>query len=252
MIPKEHGAWNVLFISITAGWLALGGWNPAALAITVLFILGFVLRAPLSVWRQWRLANPGLARLGLATFSAELVLFAVSGRVFWALSPPEALRWVLLGAIPIGFGMAGLYLRFKNLRFLWAEVLGFLGLTLLVPVVYLCGEGATRDKALWLYALFAGQSVLALTYVKVRQGWLASSRKGGTIDGAARWRDGGRTLAYHGLFVLGILACPHGGGWLALGPLAAFLRASGGISKGRPGLPIMKLGLQEMAIQWFT
>ncbi|GEM_PF-2150415 len=247
MFPKEHGAWNVLWVSLVAGWLTLGSWNGAALSVSCFFVLGFILRAPLNVWRQWRVADPAKATQALGIFLLECVAFLLSGWWFWAASPPTAIRWVLLGVIPLGAAMAGFYLWKKSLRFFWAEALGFLGLPLLVPVIYLCGPQGSNDKALWLYALFAGQSLLALTYVKVRQGWLAASRNGVAIGGARRWRDGRRTVALHGLFVLGILACPHGGGWLALGPLVAFLRALGGVSQGRPGLPIMKLGLLEMA-----
>jgi hypothetical protein len=247
MLPKEHGAWNILSVSAAAGWLARGAWDPAALAATLFFLLGFILRAPLGTWRQYRAVDPPRARKALLAFLVGSVLCAASFAAFWVLAPPSALRWMLFGAVPLGLLLGILYLWKRTLRFLAAEVLGFLGLSLLVPVLYLCAPGSEGGKAAWLYSLFAGQGLLALSYVRVRRDWFLAAKRGEPAPmGAARWRRGFWTLQLHALFVLGILGCPHGGGLLAVAPTLSFFRALSGVALGRPDLPIMRLGQGEM------
>lgn len=244
MLPKEHGAWNALIACLAAGWILLAGWNATALAATLFWLSGFILRAPISTARQYRAADPPRARRALGFCFFLLAVLLLSGFYFAENTPPGELRLVFLAATPIGILLVAMAWVKRTLRFLPAEILGFAGVSLVVPVLYLTRPGAGKGKALLLYGLFAGYFITALLYVRVRQEWLRRSRNGEKFGWRRRMADGKWVLALHLLFPAGVLMAAGGGWWTA--PLYASLRASAGLFKGRPELPLMKLGLREM------
>src|SRR5665213_2829704 len=102
LLPKEHGAWNALLVSLTAGWIALGHWNVAALAVSLLWISGFVLRVPLTTYRQYRKADPAKARQAVGVSAFWIMVLILSGIVFYQTAPEKDVRIVCLGAVPLG------------------------------------------------------------------------------------------------------------------------------------------------------
>lgn len=244
MLPKEHGAWNALIVCLAAGWALLAGWNATALAATLFWLSGFILRAPISTARQYRVADPPRARRALGFSVLLLAVLLLSGFYFGEKAPPRELRLVFLAATPIGILLVILAWVKRTLRFLPAEILGFAGVALAVPVLYLTRPGAGEAKALLLYGLFAGYFMAALLYVRVRQEWLRRSRNGEGFALGRRLADGKWALALHLLFPAVVLMATGGGWWTA--PLYALLRAVAGLIKGRPELPLMKLGVREM------
>ncbi len=245
MLPKEHGAWNALLVSLFAGWIILGEWNIAALAASFFWISGFILRGPFSTYCQYKKADPLKSRLALGFAVFLVATLVLSGLVFYQTAPVADIRLVESLAIPLGAVIFVLTVFHRSLRFLAAEIFGFAGICLLVPTLFLTIPKADPTKALWLYAFFAGYFILSLFYVKTRQGWLAQSRKGVNLNWAQRLSKGWIMVLIHFLLVLIIVWLAPSRLWF-LGPLYAGFRVLTGVLWGKMGLPIMKLGVREM------
>jgi hypothetical protein len=246
MIPKEHGAWNALLVSLCAGWMALAGWNPAAMAASLFWFSAFILRGPLSVVRQYRLADPRRFR---RAWGYTLVLFgalALSGVLFYLTAPPKAALAVGAGALPLGFLLSLFAFYQRTLRFLAVEMGGFAGLCLLAPVIYLTRDGATWNRAFLIYVLFGGYFLLALLYVRARLGLKKRIGMGGSPGFSGRlYPYSGTLLAW--LFYMLAVFWVSGKNWLPLaGPFYTGGRILAGALGEQAGLPAMKLGLQEM------
>ncbi len=243
MFPKEHGAWNALLVSLFAGWIGLDQWNPVALAATLIWFSGFVLRAPTLTFLQYRKADQAKARKALVFAILLLVALAFSTLYFFRNAPQTALSLVLFLGLPIGVLICGIAVIRRNLRLVIVEVLGFAGICLLAPVLALCSPLIPLSKAFWLYGLFGGYFILAIFYIKVRQKWVALMKDGIHSSLDLRMEDGAAPLLLHALFVGAVYwANP----WMALGPLWALGRVLAGVMGGKPDLPIMRLGVREM------
>jgi hypothetical protein len=246
LLPKEHGAWNALLVCLAAGWVLLGEWNGAAFAASLFWISGFSLRAPLSTFRQYQKADSAKARGALLVFLIFLLTLFLSGYWFWKEAPEVCFKWVLRAGIPLGLWISFLSVWKRNLRFLWAEIPGFAGLCLLTPAIYLTKPTANEQRALLIYFLFAVYFILALFYVKVRQKWVAETRKGPEISREDRFWDGRWVILFHVFFLVMIVVAAVPAYGMSLGPLYALGRAWTGLKWGKPDLPLMKLGIQEM------
>jgi hypothetical protein len=245
MIPKEHGAWNVLGVALALGWACLGSFNLTALDATLLWLCGFTLRAPLQTWRQYCVADARRARLALG-WALALILTAGCAGWDFILRAPGPCKALALGAgMPLGAVLLILTLLRRNLRHPIIETLGFLGLCLLAPVLVLTGPPMNSQKILWLSCLLAAYFLLGLGYVKLRQGWLARSRSGETWDWPKKLREGKGVLLGHLALVLVAAWWAPTWGW-TLASAWGLLRAWGGVGWGKSNLPLMKLGLREM------
>lgn len=245
MLPKEHGAWNVLLVSLIAGWIALGHWNVAALAVSLLWFSGFVLRTPLTTYRQYRKADPAKARQAVGVSAFWLMVLILSGIVFYQTAPEKDVRIVFLVAGPLGtviFIMAAVR---RSLRFFEAELLGFVGICLVAPVIYLSSPLNDMTKALWLYMLIGGYFILALLYIKVRQSWVAQARQGLRLTLSQRCSQSCFVFLLHIFYIGAVMATAPSWLW-GIGPLYAGIKAGIGLGWGKPNLPIMKLGIREM------
>lgn len=149
-LPRQHGAWSVLLLAYVLG-LAVGGPNPPALLLLPPLIAALPLRHTALLWL--RAGSSGrrrplavwLAVYGLVLILSGALLVGVYGR--WLLLPPGALA----GAV--GLASAGLEQRRLD-RTLGAELLGMVGLSLVVPAtVYAAsGEFGAATFGLWLLA----------------------------------------------------------------------------------------------------
>jgi hypothetical protein len=245
LLPKEHGAWNALLVSLVVGWMALGQWNVAALAVSILWFSGFVLRAPLTTYRQYRKADPPKARRALGVSVFWLVVLILSGLVFYLTAPGNDIRIVCFTAAPLGTVIFILAAIRRSLRFFEAELLGFIAICLAAPVIYLSSPLNDTIKALWLYVLIGGYFILALLYIKVRQSWVARARRGFQLTVSQRRSQGFFVFLLHGFYIGGVVAMAPSWLW-GFGPLYAGIKAGMGLSWGKPNLPIMQLGIREM------
>ena len=151
--------------------MALAGWNPAAVAASLFWFSAFILRGPLSVARQYRLADPRRSRRAWGYALALFVILVLSVVLFFQTAPPKAALAVGAGALPLGFLLSLFAFYQRTLRFLAVEMGGFAGLCLLSPVIYLTRDDANWNRGLLIYVLFGGYFLLALLYVRVRLGW---------------------------------------------------------------------------------
>ncbi len=245
MLPKEHGAWVALLVSLFTGWIVLDSFHPAAFAASLLWVSGFILRSPALTARQYWRTDPRRAKKAAAFFFFLLALFIGSAIVFFGGAPAPDIQLVLGAGIPLGLLISLIAAWRRNLRALWVEVLGFAALCLLAPAVILSDPKMELAGALQIYVLSAGYFILALFYVKVRQNWLARSRSGEKFTWVSRARSGMGTCLAHILFLI-IVAAFAPFPFLVLGPLWAAARIGFGIFLGKPDLPIMKLGVREM------
>ena len=165
-IPKEHGAWGMLYVPFALGvfvaWSGAGRLILLGVATTLLFIGR---ESVLAWWRARSRGNdPGSATrlmviyLGLAALAGAPLVFA----------------YRLYGMIPLGL-VAGALLVWnarqaakREERTILTEVLGIIGLTLTAPVSYYAGLGRWDSTALWLWGLSALYFVSSVFYVKLR------------------------------------------------------------------------------------
>ncbi len=246
MFPKEHGAWNALLVSLAAGWFALGEWNDAAFFASLFWLSGFTARAPFSTARQYWKADPPKAYRAVFFFLILFFVFFVSGCLFLANAPLEDINLATQWGLPIGSLIFILVAGKKNLRHWGIEVIGFTGLTLLTPVLYLSKPSAGLTKAYLLFMIFGGYFILAVFYVKVRQAWVAMARTGKVLRMKQRAWDGSAIFLVHVMFVAIVLAVSRIHLGMAAGPLYALARTFAGLMWGKPHLPLMKLGMREM------
>jgi hypothetical protein len=248
MLPKEHGAWNLLILSLFVGWILLGSWNFSALALSLIWIAGFILRAPLLTARHYWNVDRVYALKNLKfAFLLFLILITSGGFVFQQ-APHLDLNLLKLIAGPLAC-LIFIAVSYKQTwRSLLIEMLGFLEISLLASMIYLTNPLHSLTQAMVLWSLLGGYFCLALIYVKVRQSWLARSRKGEVISYTQKFLDLRGSILAGVLYITGLayLAWPH---WqLTFGPLMALLRIGLAGWKGNPRLPMMKLGIQEMGL----
>jgi hypothetical protein len=252
LFPKEHGAWNALLISLAAGWWTLGTSGPAAFAVTFLWLCAFTLKAPLSTFRQYRRADPSkAAKAGAwAFFLAGLLVH--SAWTYWKEAPPEASRLILMAALPVGLLLFILYFLRGNLRFLFAESLGFLGLCLVAPALYLSIPAVPWDKAGLLYLLFGGYFLLGLLYVRVRFEWMDRAKAGERRKVGERRKFSRSFLDIWGVLILSsawaatVFFFPGSSAWQVTAPLYALARMVAGALWGERLIQPMTLGMREM------
>ena len=165
-LPKEHGAWAMLYVPFAVG--ALVAWSAPLrlllLALSVTFV--FIARESLLIW--WRARRRGqqndealrflLSYLALAgVFGAPLLLVY---HLYWF----------------IAMGLAALVLLAINARqavrredrTIGGEMMAIAGLTLTAPAAFYAARGAFDVDALWLWVLCAVYFASSVFYVKLR------------------------------------------------------------------------------------
>lgn len=247
MFPKEHGAWNGLIISLAAGWIALGRFNWAAITLSVLWLSAFALKGPWNYYRQYRQADPFKA--GRARFLLLLLWMILLFSLFFTsrMVPRSAQSLLIQAGLPLGGVLLILVLWKRNLRFALAEILGFAGLTMAVPILYLCDDSHVLSTAFWLWGLFGGYFLLGLAGVKVRQKWLEGFRKGQWLSPGDRFSQGWWVILLYAVWVEGLGDATGGKLILMAAPLFAALKTLAVMIWGRTDTPMMRLGLWEMA-----
>jgi hypothetical protein len=165
-LPKEHGAWAMLYVPFVLGLLVAGrlSWSVPLLLIAVSAL--FISRESLQVW--WRART----RRRSAPHEARLLLIYLGITVLCGL--PLLLAAHLYWLLPLG-GM-GLLLLFINskqavdleARTVGSELLAIGGLTLTAPAAYYAAHGVWEPTALWLWLLSALYFASSVFYIKLR------------------------------------------------------------------------------------
>ena len=165
-LPKEHGAWAMLYVPLVVGGLVAGtlSWRLVLLTLAITFV--FIARAPLLIW--WRARRRDLGRRTALRLLGTYLAFAVASvapllfisRLFWLL--PLGLIAITLLTINAAQAMQ------REDRTVTGEVTAILGLTLTAPAAYYVARGQWDVVAVWLWALCALYFASSVFYVKLR------------------------------------------------------------------------------------
>jgi YwiC-like protein len=248
IVPKEHGAWAVLYGSFLVGLGVAGQMNLPVL----LFLVGvtaaafadgaftILLRSP---------SGPAHATRRRRAFAWFLVYAGLAVLAF----APLLLVFRMIFLIPFGLGatlfllLRGLLVRRRGDRSLVGELTGTAGLAMVAPVTHAVAVGEVRlvGAILWLTLfLFCASGIF---HVRARlRIWLAR-RKGGDSANKALITS----LVYHFLLILVIplLATLHILPWLSLLAFAPVIwRAAVILRQDGADLDLVRLGWSEVAL----
>lgn len=245
MIPREHGAWPMLFIPSILGLAASGG----GAAVAFFFLLGslgaFLARGPLTAMAAGR-------EKGALPWLAGYAAMAAAG--FLPLLFAYERRGLLLFALPAAAALA-LNLRLSAARksmSLPNELAGILTLTLGAPAAYYAASGSLDARAWLLWLLNALYFIGPVFHVKM----CAFQHQAASTPGAAgRLQEAGRrSWTYHcaalaGTGVLGSLgAIP----WITVLPFAlALAKTLAQSSRGPRRVDFRRLGYGEAGYSLF-
>jgi len=250
-LPKEHGAWAMLYVPFAAGMLA-GGRAAAANLLPLVLLLAsttglFLGRESILGWLRQR------DRALDAAADRRATLWQVGGALLCGLAlfavhppwgSPAPLHLLLLGLFAgIVLGVHVLQMRRREGRTVMGEVLAILGLTSTAPAAMLVASAAWNPRALGLWLLCALFFASSVFHVKARV--LAAQPRRAAARDAMR-----RASAIYHLALLAGLSC--GAAMAGLPPflLAAFLpvilRALVGLARAPGRLDLTRAGVLEI------
>lgn len=203
-LPREHGAWAMLYVPFAVGALVAWG-SPLRLlllALAVTFV--FVARESLLMW--WRARSRG--QRNDEAFRFSLSYLVLGGVVGAPLLIVHHLYWF------IAMGIVALVLLAINARqavqredrTIGGEMLAITGLTLTAPAAYYAASGALDVTALWLWALCAVYFASSVFYVKLRVNTIKPR------SDEARRRSWWRCAFYHSFLLASLLVLALTGG----------------------------------------
>lgn len=170
-IPREHGAWAILYGSCLTGLVAAGTLTPALLLFLAAMTAVFLAHEPLvKLVRSLKHgARPELIRQWALWLAGELTIVLVAGALL-------VLQHRLFPLLPIAIFVAvllGIHLTLtagRRERSVPGELLGVVGLTSSGPSAYYVGSGEI-DFAFWLiWSLNILYFASGIFYVKMRVG----------------------------------------------------------------------------------
>ncbi len=241
-LPKEHGAWAMLYVPFVLGVLVAGRINlPVPLLLLTVTAL-FISRESLLIWwraRRRKRSAPDAARMLLIYFSLAAVggLWLLFGYRLWWLAP---LGLFGLGLLTLN-GNQGAQLADRSLR---NELLAIVGLTLTAPAAYYAASGLWNERALWLWALSATYFISSVFYLKLRVARLHPRGQNAALQA------GRHCLIYHS-FLLSALLLLWLTGSLPIFALVAFApavaRAFWDLIKPTQRINLTRAGIFEIA-----
>jgi len=240
-LPREHGAWAMLYVPLLAGILVAGAFPLPALMLVLSATALFIGREPLLGWlraRRRQKESGGLRDLALGYIACAFVFGApqiLVYRLFWLL--PLGLLTILLLWITSAMAARG---RDRGVA---GEILAISGLALGAPAAYYAASGRLGTGALWLWVLSVLYFTSSVFYVKMRV--LSSNRRRVEAYRCARRN----CASYHAFLFLGLIALA-GLGNLNLLILMAFApalaRALFYFVRPMGPLSLKRIGVQEI------
>lgn len=186
MLPREHGAWGLLFQPFLAGAvLARLEW-PLLTPAILLLLAGFAVRAPLlHLARGWRQGGLGPAgtRAALVWAAAETALLAVSFALLWP-RLPHAWR-IGLPAGGAAFTLLAIWIGLRNWqRSRTFQTLSAAVLALSAPLAAQLGQGKAPawSWALWTIFVLHGAAAIQLVHERLEHRIAARAGSGASLD----------------------------------------------------------------------
>lgn len=200
-LPKEHGAWAMLYVPFVLGVAVAGTINLPVLLLLVATSALFISRESLLVW--WRAQKRGRQSQS-ATDSRRLLLIylAVAALTGLPLVLVYSFYWLLLfgflgGALLVINGWKATDFEDRTVE---SEVLAIAGMTMTAPAAYYVSSGQWGAKALWLWILSAAYFASSVFYIKLRVTGLHAKKP--DDKRRARWQ----CVGYHGFLLVSLLA----------------------------------------------
>ena len=165
-LPREHGAWAMLYVSFMVGTLVASSTNIRVLLLFMSVTFVFIGRESFLAW--WRARSRGRTDNSSREFmSAYFALGALSAAPLVFI---YHLYWLA------AFGFVAVFLLAANARqavrredrTIGSEIMAIAGLTLSAPAAYYVSRNAFESAALWLWLLCALYFVSSVFYVKLR------------------------------------------------------------------------------------
>lgn len=241
-LPKEHGAWAMLYVPFAVGVLVAWVFPLRLLLLGLSVSFVFIAREPLVAW--WRARSRGREDHTARRFmGAYLVFGALSGlpllfiyRLYWL----AAFGAVTLILLTVNTHKA---VRRED-RTIGGEMLAIAGLTLTAPAANYVARGELELTALSLWALCALYFASSVFYVKLRVNTINPRRV------EARPQSWRRCALYHSFLFAGLLILALTGS-LNLFALAAFspvlVRSFWHLAKPVRQIDLRRVGWLEIA-----
>jgi YwiC-like protein len=215
-LPKEHGAWAMLYVPFVLGVAVAGHINWQVLLLLLSATALFISRESLLVYWRARARRREAAEAG-RTFLLYLALAAAFGS-------PLILAFKLFWLIPLGLVGAALLLvngrqatRMEE-RATMSEIIAIGGLTMTAPAAYYVVSGGWELTAFWLWLLSALYMASSVFYIKLRV-YRLNPRK------QAEQRQAWRSCAFYHSFLIVALPALIFAGSLGLFAFIAFMPA---------------------------
>jgi hypothetical protein len=165
-LPREHGAWAMLYVPFALGVAVAGKISWTVLLLLISTSATFVSRESLLIWRRAR------ARGKEAKEAARLLIVYLALAAIFGL--PLIFFYRLVWLAPLGaVGLALLLFNGEQAtrledRSITSELLAICGLTLTAPAAYYVASGQWNKTAFWLWALSALYFASSVFYIKLR------------------------------------------------------------------------------------
>ena len=249
IVPKEHGAWAVLFGAFVAGVGVAG-----RLAVPVMLLLGAVTFLAFANGPLALILRPAGGQTRPQERRRVIAWFAIyAAGAAGCLAPLFAVyRMTLL--LPFGmaavcfFALRAFLVRGGDDRSLPGELIGTAGLAMVGPTAHAVAVGDVERVGAILWLLLVLFFASGIFYVRMRIRVLLAQRKGApAVSRQARWS----CLVYHALLVVVVpsLAAASLIPWAMLLAFApAIWRAAAGLRRRDAALNLKRLGWSEVGL----
>jgi len=242
-LPKEHGAWAVLYGPFLLTLAALGGFEPRIVVLAIAITAAFFAHEPLS--KLVRSSRHPASRERVLEWRGWLSFYLLAALVCGLYLMLRHQLWLL---IPFGLMTTLLFVLHLSLigrrqeRGIWGELIGIVGLTATAPAAcyVLKGEWSNECTLLWLLSLLYFAS--GIFYVKMRVSRF--------LKVAQHRKRVLHCILYH-VFLFGVLVLLIGYGLIApfliLAYMPLIIRAAVGLLAREKRLDIRRIGYTELA-----
>jgi len=197
-LPKEHGAWAMLYVPFAVGALVAARFHLSLILLLAAVSFVFVSREPMLDWYR------ALSRGKPAAESRRMMILYLSLGALFSLALVIGYRmwWMLaLGALIVLLLGTNLYQAGRREdRTVLAETTAIFGLTLTAPAAYCVAREAWDITGLLLWLMCILYFTSSVFYVKLRVHWLNRRRQS---HRQPSWR---RCAVYHTFLAAGLIS----------------------------------------------